>query len=292
MKFPKLVTLWIVLIISVFCQIEEDPDEESRKQKEKQLEYVRQAHAAACCSPNWLIIASSSSLNSKTNPNKDIFAVDASLSHFSAVIECAEEKLKTIKINCTSENNEQYFYNFAVRTYYYHMQILNTDSLSDTDMDMLWQMDEWRNPNAISADIGYVSDEIWYLLSWNPPSNETGLIIVFSKTLLNETGLEIFRSDMLKQFEYFYPSERHLEPFNGRRNGDGRCVATRSTRGGSRITRNQQDQEGSMKLILITSFAIIFLLVLGGFVIRAIVQNKGENVVEKVKTNTRFDCYA
>lgn len=288
MKFLKLVALWVVLFISVFCLT----PEELTKQYEKQLKSEKQARIVACSSPSWLIIASSSSLNGEFYPNKNIFDIDASVSHLSAVIDCSEEKLKGIQIICTSDNNERYSSNFVVRTddkHVHEMQITNIDLLSEYDI-----VDRLFEKNSTRAYIGYDSDEVWYLLSWYllPLSGKRNVgMIIFGKTLVNEIEFKNIRNKMFKQIECFYVSERDFGEFLARSPGDGKCDANSLTKGSKIAGKEQEDYKKFFLITSLTTIFIIFVLILGGFVLRVIVQAKDENGVEKVDTNTRFDCY-
>lgn len=267
MKLLSLVAgLWIALIIPVLCLTYE----EIKIRTEIHLALIQRGNDVACSQHHWLIVASASSFKLVdfigTFP-KNVYDINASASHLSAMIDCSEGKVKRIHIQCTSD--ERYIFNYT---------LLHTIGGYISE----------EKDSKIQMIMGYLNDEQWYIFAAFASNvvatrYEAGLII-FGKNLLEKTDAEIIKNKVFKDQANFNLTEESFGPFYVRKPGEGKCDAT-GLRKGAKVASDEESE--TLMFVLMMSFVGIFLLLLGGFVLRAVMQGKPEPEARAV----RFECY-
>lgn len=245
-----------------------------------------EAHEAltiACSSTDWIIIASSPAISVAYPEN--IFDIDASAGHLSAIVECSEQVVKTIQISCISDNAEEYRNNFSVRILQDIIRIFNTDMMSEDDIEALWNV---NSSYATKFSISLVNDKVWYLYKFNFPmmlDKNMGLIF-FSKEEVSGRELEIIKNKVAHERQS--DAMDVCEPFYARGPGIGKCDAKNLKNGSVVGNRLKHDLMG---LLIAGTISMIFLLILGSFVVNAIMKKNSDYIEENVETNIRFDCY-
>lgn len=153
MKFLYLVLLWI---IPVSCLKTDYNAEDFRLKTKNHREFILQAFAIACSRDNWLIVASSTSSTYTYNYGffpRNILDIDAEASHIHVTIDCFEEKVMRIQLNCTSNDNnddKKYSFNFALldgvsSNEKQFLEMINTDLFPDEH--------NWSN-NSVFINVG------------------------------------------------------------------------------------------------------------------------------------------